>query len=157
MRPRSVGFGGRFVGRGFVAKGVTFLDFTLKRPLVVHIDEPRPRLMSSTSPFRTDAPRSGLGCEFCGRFTLQYGILQHMAVTASCWALIELFALRFQMATRPQVRGALQNLPHVCVSSRCVVASILFTLRHVRQSLSVSRLLIAVDSRLHYTVDTDGT
>ena len=87
MRPRSVGFGGRFVGRGFVAKGVTFLDFTLKRPLVVHIDEPRPRLMSSTSPFRTDAPRSDLTCEFCGRFTLQYGILQHMAVTASCWAL----------------------------------------------------------------------
>ena len=89
MRPRSVGFGGRFVGRGFVAKGVTFLDFTLKRPLVVHIDEPRPRLMSSTSPFRTDAPRSGLGREFCGRFTLQYGILLHMAVTASCWALLQ--------------------------------------------------------------------
>jgi len=87
MRPRSVGFGGRFVGRGFVAKGVTFLDFTLKRPLVVHIDEPRPRLVSSTSPFRTDAPRSGLACGFCGRFTLQYGISQHMAVTASCWAL----------------------------------------------------------------------
>ena len=87
MRPRSVGFGGRFVGRRFVAKGVTFLDFTLKRPLVVHIDEPRPRLMSSTSPFRTDAPRSGLACEFCGRFTLQYGILQHMAVAAPCWAL----------------------------------------------------------------------
>ena len=62
----------RFVGRRFVTKGVTFLDFTLKRPLVVHIDEPRPRLMSSTSPFRTDAPRSGLGREFCGRFTLQY-------------------------------------------------------------------------------------
>ena len=80
MRPRSVGFGGRFVGRRFVAKGVSFFGFTLKRPLVVHIDEPRPRLASSTSPFRTAAPRSGFGCEFCGCFTLQYGILQHMAV-----------------------------------------------------------------------------
>ena len=64
MRPRSVGFGGRFVA--------------LKRPVVAHIDEPRPRLASSTSPFRTDAPRSGFGCEFCGRFTLQHD-MQHMA------------------------------------------------------------------------------
>ena len=56
------------------------MDFTLKRPLVVHIDEPRPRLASSTSPFRTDAPRSGFGCEFCGRFTLQHD-MQHMAGT----------------------------------------------------------------------------
>ena len=47
----------------FTAKGVSFFDLTLKRPLVVHIDEPRPRLASSTSPFnrRFGPTRRGRG------------------------------------------------------------------------------------------------
>jgi len=121
MRPRSVGFGGRFVGRGFVAKGVTFLDFTLKRPLVVHIDEPRPRLMSSTSPFRTDAPRSGLGREFCGRFTLQYGILLHMAVTASCWALPIFLLIRIPTLVKKIDLGWMRSIIIVTITNVMVV------------------------------------
>ena len=80
--------------------GVVFRFHTETSTGRPNIDEPRPRLasstLSSTSPFRTAAPRltprSGFGCEFCGCFTLQYGILQHMAVhrvvQASCWALV---------------------------------------------------------------------
>jgi hypothetical protein len=51
---------------------------------------------------------------------------------------------------RMGLRPASKAKPTVSMSQP-LWPSILFTLRHVRQSLSVSRLLIAVDSRLHYT------
>ena len=88
MRPRSAGFGGRFVGRRFVAKGVSFLDLTLKRPLVVHIDEPRPRLRELDLAVSDPAPRrdSASGVSFVGVSHCSMASCSIWRYTASCWA-----------------------------------------------------------------------
>ena len=72
------GFGGRFVGRRFAAKGVWIFDVTLKRPLVA--EERRPK---STNPDPDSRPRPRrFGPSRRGRaWGVNFVVVSHCSVT----------------------------------------------------------------------------